>query len=234
MTPPPSGARARRTPLETVSFFHGLESDQRRELESAGRRNMLATGQYLFHQGESADSFHVVLSGRLRSLRRSPTGGVVVMHFIEPGDIVGEIPVLLGNRYHVDAQALESSEVFSLPLAEFRRVVAAHPEVGLRYMRAMAAKMVRILERLEAQKVMRADQRVANHLMTQTNVIPDVGSALELRSSKKIWAQDLGIQPESLSRALKRMTDNGVIRVEGRRIVIIDPDALNIIATGGV
>ena len=233
MTPPPPGSRARRTSLDSVSFFHGLEPEQRRELESAGRRKMLATGHHLFEQDEPADSFHVVLSGRLRSLRRPPSGGEVVMHFIEPGDIVGEIPVLLGNRYHVTAQALEPSEVFSLPLTEFRRVASAHPEVGLRYMRAMAAKMVRILERLEAQKVMRADQRVANHLLTQTNLMPDVGSALELRSSKKIWAQDLGLQPESLSRALRRMTDSGVIRVEGRRIVILDPDALNTLATGG-
>ncbi len=155
------------------------------------------------------------------------------MHFIEPGDIVGEIPVLLGNHYHVSAQALEPTEVFSLPLTEFRRVVSAHPEVGLRYMRAMAAKMVRILERLEAQKGMRAEQRVATHLMTQTNLVPDVGSALELRSSKKIWAQDLGLQPESLSRALRRLADDGVIRVEGRRIIIIDPDALNALASGG-
>ena len=232
----------RRTPLDSVPLFAQTSHEQRLKIEAAGVRRVIRKGRYVFRAGQPPAGLHVLLSGRLKSVRELPGGTQILMHFVQPGDVFGEVPALLAENYRVSALAVEDSEVFTLPLGAFTRLMAADPESGLLFMRSMAGKLSILLDRIELQKCPRTEQRIARSLLSRRTSTTSTASkarparasvVLTLRFSKKLWAEELGLQPESLSRGLRRLTEEGLIQVRGRDILLLDPPGLARVAAGG-
>lgn len=232
----------RRTPLDSVPLFAQTSPEQRLKIEAAGGRRVIRKGKYVFRAGQAPTGLHVLLSGRLKSVRELPGGTEILMHFVQPGDVFGEVPALLAMDYKVSAVAVEDSEVFTLPLGAFTRLMAADPESGLLFMRSMARKLSILLDRIELQKCPRTEQRIARSLLARRgsggNRDREVrtggpGEVLVLGISKKLWAEELGLQPESLSRGLRRLAEEGLIEVRGREILLLDPPGLARVAAGG-
>ena len=226
-------AERRRVPLEEAPVFAGISSQQKREIETVGTRKTVARGRFLFKEGDQPGGVHILLSGRLKSSRFLPGGHEVVLHFIEPGHLFGEIPAFLGKPYHAAAQAMEASEVFTLPMAALERLTSRQPEIALRIFRGMAQKMSVLLDRIEAQKGLHAEERLARFIISrsQPNGLKK-NSVFTLPINKKTLAAELGMQPESLSRSFRRLTESGVIRVRGRNIELLSPERLIALAGG--
>lgn len=220
----------RRTPLEEASLFTELTAEQKREVELAGSRRTVLRGRYFFEQGQPSQGLHVLLSGRLKSSRLIPGGQEIVLHFIEAGQVFGEIPAFLKKNYPATAQAVEDSEVFTLPLKALERLTARQPEIAMRIMRGMARKLVVLLDRIEIQKGMKAEARVARYIVASLGTSLAVGARFNVPGSKKTWAAELGLQPESLSRSFSRLAEIGAIRVVGKDIEVRDPVCLATLA----
>lgn len=213
----------RRTPLDEAPIFANISAEHKREIELAGTRRLIARGKFLFREGDRAQGVHVLLSGRLKSSRFLPGGHEIVMHFINAGDVFGEVPAFLDLPYPACGQAVVESEVFTLPRHMLERVVGRQPEVAIRIFQGMSRKLLVMLDRLEAQTGLRAEQRIARYLV---NRIPPgdlaAGCVFRLPVTKKVWATELGMQPESLSRSLALLTRAGAIRVAGKDIEVVD------------
>lgn len=208
-------------------MFAGLSAEQKREIELAGSRRIVRRERFFFREGEQPIGLHVLLSGRLKSSRfLSGEHGEheIVMHFVNPGEVFGEIPVFLGCPYPASARAVEECEVFTLPLQALERLVTRQPEVALRIFRGMARKLSNLLDRIEAHKGLRAEERIARYLVSRCGPLAlRKGVVFTLPVTKKEWAGELGLQPESLSRSLARLSEGGIIRVQGRNIHVAQP-----------
>lgn len=217
----------RRTPLEEAPLFSGMTPEQKRELEVAGSRHNYRRGETLFNEGEPIRGIHVLLSGRLKSSRFLPDGHEIIMHFIEPGQVFAEVPAFLGKPYPVTASALEDAEVFTLPVSALQRLIAREPEIAVRLFRSMATKLAIMLDRVELQKTHRAEERIARYLVSKIGAKRlSPGASFELSVPKKVWAAELGLQPESLSRSMARLAEEGILAVEGRELKVLDPARL--------
>ncbi len=225
-------AQLRRTPLSTVPIFASIPPEQRSRIEAAGRRRPVRRGRSIFREGEASTGLHILLSGRLKAVRELPGGGEFLMHFVEAGNVFVEVPALLDVPYSATSTAVDDAEVFTLPLAAFKRLIAQEPETGLLFMRSMATKLGVLLERIEVHKSPRAEQRVARSLLARRLDAESPVKTYRLAVSKKLWAEELGLQPESPSRALKRLTQAGIVTVAGREITLCDPARLARVAAG--
>ena len=193
----------RRTPLEQVPVFEKISPEQKRDIELAGSRRFVGRGKFLFREGDQASGIHVLLSGKLKSSRYLAGGHEIVMHFISPGEVFGEVPAFLGRSYPASAQAVEDSEIFTLPVRAIERLIAREPGIAMRIFRGMSRKLVVLLDRIEAQKGFRAEERITRYLLSHADrKVIESGGTYRLPATKKMWAAELGLQPESLSRSL--------------------------------
>jgi CRP/FNR family transcriptional regulator, dissimilatory nitrate respiration regulator len=223
----------RRVPLEEAPVFSGMSPQQKREIEMAGTRRIVGKARFLFKEGDPAHGLHVLLSGRLKSSRFLAGGHEVVLHFIEPGQLFGEIPAFLGKAYPAAAQASEQSEVFTLPMPALERLIARQPEIALRIFRGMAIKLNTLLDRIESQKGLHAEERLARYIVSRSEPTGlKRNTEFSLPINKKTLAAELGMQPESLSRSFRRLSEAGVIRVRGRNIALLAPEQLIQLAGG--
>lgn len=226
--------KRRRTPLEEAPVFRDLTAEQKREIEMTGMRKYVRKGGFVFHEGDPSIGLHVLLAGRLKSCRFLPGGQEIVMHLISAGELFGEVPAFLGKPYPVAARALEDSEIFTLPTSAMMRLMSRQPEVVMRILRGMSCKLANLIDRIQLQQGKRGEERIARYLVSRLGHAQiKEGASYMLPVTKKVWATELGLLPESLSRSLRQLKESSVVSVAKRQIRILDPSRLAQLAGAG-
>lgn len=117
------------TALHRNPTFSSLPLEVLRDLADELQDQFLAGGETLFRQGDLGDALYLVVSGRLQILRETPTGGDVIGE-LGPGETVGEIAILGGERRLATAVATRDTQLASLSKEGFHRILAKHPLVA--------------------------------------------------------------------------------------------------------
>ena len=92
--------------LADVPLLEGLPAEQRALLAGCARNVRFGVGEYLFRDGDPADSFYVVRHGSIALEAFVPTRGPVTIETIEPGEVLGWSWLFPPYRWHFDARAL--------------------------------------------------------------------------------------------------------------------------------
>jgi NTE family protein len=99
----------------------------------------LAAGEWLFHEGERADSAYLIRSGRVEIVVEHPTE--VVLRQVKRGAMVGELALLMHGIRSVSARASRDSELTQLTREQFEQLVLGSPMFALGLLRSMAAQV---------------------------------------------------------------------------------------------
>ena len=108
----------------------------------------LADGDYLITEGESDDSLHVLLEGKLEVVKHTGGGDVAGLAVLRDGDLAGELSFVDGHEHTVGLRALCTTHVLSLQREDFEKIVDAHPKIVYKVMRAIARSTHRIVHRM--------------------------------------------------------------------------------------
>jgi CRP/FNR family transcriptional regulator len=220
-----------RAALEELPHFRLLPAGVVDELVEASTLCELQAGQMLIREGEAADAFFVIRAGRVRLFRATPDGRQQVLHHLGSGHAFAEAAVLTMRTYPASAEAVEAgTEVVRVDRRRFLEVFEGDPAVAAGMVASLCGWLLRLVGRVEELTAASAAGRLARHLLG----LPARGRAgeqvIELAMAKKDLAGHLGMTPETLSRLLRRWSEDGVARSSGREIVILDGDALEEIA----
>jgi len=211
--------------LQQASLFAGLDEAAALEVVRRGRLRLFAAGQTLFLQGDPARGLHVVVHGRVKVFKSSPQGRAQTLMIMGPGEPVGEVAALAGDGYPAGAETLETTETFYIPRDAFVDLIRNQPEVALRLLSALSARLRAFASLIEDLSLKGVTERVAAYLLS---LAPDVGSVqtLDLVISKGELAETMGTVPATLSRAFQQLTRAGAIETKGRRVIIKDRASL--------
>jgi signal transduction histidine kinase len=122
--------------LGDVPVLADLGEEELGRLAAAGRERRLAPGEVLFHQGDRAVAFHVLLEGRLETTREV-AGEEVLMMSHGPGGYLGAMALLTDTPYRGSTRAADEAVVFELDGHELRALAFSHPPVLRRFLPAM-------------------------------------------------------------------------------------------------
>ncbi len=108
-------------------------------------------GERIVAAAESGACMFLVQSGSVRLTRPANGGGAPVeIAQLEKGDFFGERALLEGGTYGIDAEALDACEVIEIGPSTFHRLLRAHPEISVRLLRKLAARVERLERRLSS------------------------------------------------------------------------------------
>ena len=212
-------------PLPAIGLFDGLGRTHLSWLASVSQRRTLRRGEILFERGQPAEHLYIILTGHVKLVIPSDAGQEKILEFLDPGDVFGECVLLPGHRWIATAQALAPSRLLSFGKQELADAVQRTPGLALRLLSSVSYRLEGLLCDIESATFRSAAQRVAEYVLRQ----PRVGNQARLRFHKRAIASKLGLQPETFSRSLKQLATDGLISVQGPRIVIHDEGALQAI-----
>lgn len=212
-------------PLPSIGLFDGLGRTHLAWLASVSQRRALKRGEVLFERGQLAESLYVLLTGHIKLGIAPGAGQEKILEFLDPGDVFGECALLPGHRWIATAQALVPCRLLVFGKQELEEAVQKIPELALRLLSSVSYRLEGLLCDIESATFRTAAQRVAEYVLRQ----PRIGNQARLPFHKRAIASKLGLQPETFSRSLKQLVADGLITVQGPRIVIHDQSALEAI-----
>ena len=222
--------------VSRVPIFASLSTEQQAAVGECARATRLPRGEQLYGPGDPVGALFVVHSGQVKVTRVAHSGAEALVRVAGPGDAVGELAFLTGERPDYRVVALSEVSMCLFRHRDLAAILAANPAVAMGMLRSVASRLEAVEARLAAMSSIDVTGRLAEYLLglpiaSDSLDAQDRRTWVRLPMAKKDLASYLGTTPESLSRALRRMHDAGIITA-GRtaRLVIDDIDALERLA----
>jgi CRP-like cAMP-binding protein len=256
MTQPPQATVLQflSTALRKFPMLADLPATALGKLAEVARIRDVKRGIELFHQGDLAEVFALIQSGRLNLVQRSAEGKEVTLAALLPGDEAGLVVAWLGLPYPGSVVVAEDSTVIMLPGAVLWDVFRDYPEFSLAALRAVAFRLFDAQNRIRELTTERAQQRLARSLLRLAKRVSDfqqysqlysqqhsAGQAshasprpgvarVDLRLSQQDLAQMCGTTFETVSRILATWERDDILVAKRELITIHNPHALERIA----
>lgn len=216
-------------------LLEGLTPPERERVLAAARRREYARNEVICHEGDPADSLHLVASGRLAITASLATGETVTLRILGPGDYFGELALIRReSRRTATVAALEPARTLSLTSSVFSRLCREHPTVE-HAMTTLLAERVEALSQslLEALHVgldRRVHRRLVELAQTYSNGADRTDGAGRSPVSIPLTQAQLadltgGTRP-SVNQVLQRLEAEGLVALRRGRIEVLDRPAL--------
>ncbi|MDJ0805301.1 MAG: Crp/Fnr family transcriptional regulator [Gammaproteobacteria bacterium] len=213
--------------LKNSYLFSKLDDDQIRRVEAMSRKLSLTDGESLFQVGDQAKRFYLVTKGQIKLNRLSLNGNEKVIEIISPGHTFAEALMFSESPvYPVNASAIGDVELLSFDNRAFLALLRESVDTCFRLMGDMSQRLKRLIKEIDDLTLQSATGRVAGYLWGCWDEQRDRGNVINLNVPKGVLASRLSVKPETFSRILHNFTDQGLIRVNGSAIEIIDAAGL--------
>jgi len=186
-------------------------------------------GERIFQEGDPAPGVFVVGSGLVRVFKLAPSGKEHVRHLAGPGMTFAEVAVLGNFPCPAFAQALEKTTCLLLPVEPFMRALRDDHQFSLQILSSMGMWVKSLVSLLEDIVLRDAAGRVAGYLLQAQ---AEQGAAISLPGLKRYIASHLNLTSETLSRTLRQLREDRLIREGESGLVILDTPGLKRIAEG--
>ncbi len=206
-------------------LFEGLPKQQIEDIAGISVEKKYQRGQNIFFEGDLGIGFYMVAKGKVKIFKVSPAGKEHILHIFGAGEPFGEVPVFHGQPFPATAEALMKTKAIFFPRKEFIHLVESNPSIALSMLAVLSLRLRRFASQIESLSLKEVPSRLANYLIYLSEEQDD-SDTLELDISKGQLASLLGTIPETLSRIFARMSDEGLIRVTGRTIELLDRQGL--------
>jgi CRP/FNR family transcriptional regulator len=210
--------------LRKAPLFANLPPDDLRRVSEIASARHFGKKASVFREGERADGFFVVAEGRVKVFKLSEDGKEQVLHLIGPGQSFAEATIFEGGTYPAHAEALEECDLVYLPKRSFIDLLERNPRIALRMMASLSKWLKRMTDLVESISLRDVETRLVRYLSDELagrGVAIKDGMIYELDVSKNVLASRLGTVPETFSRTLKKLQEEGKIRVKGKQIRIL-------------
>ena len=202
-------------------------------LEEGAQFVRFGSGASVFERGSMPTGLFFVHAGAVRLMSLCPEGRPKVVEIFEPGSMFGEIGVFTGQCYRTWTQAIGASVLIHVPRARMLEAVAMDNALSNRMLTAVCARIQRLVGAISSTASGTASLRVASYLLEQLERSPRTDACIVLPAPKKAIASLLNLTPETLSRVLRSMVEDGVLTVGGRRIHVRDRSLLAAMVSSG-
>ncbi|PID72491.1 MAG: transcriptional regulator [Desulfobulbus propionicus] len=206
-------------------LFGGLDGEQLEQLEAITVCKSYKRGETIFHEGDEGNGFYLVASGKVKIFKVSQEGKEQILHIFGYGEPFGEVAVFHGAPFPATAMTLASAEILFLPRKEFIALVRDNPSLALKMLAVLSMRLRHFVAQVENLTLREVPGRLAAHLLY---LMEEQGrdDQVTLDVPKGQLASLLGTTPETLSRIFAKMSEEGIIQVQGKTITISDVEAL--------
>jgi len=225
----PEGRSNRIMALKKAPLFGDLSAKELNFLAERAVLQHLKAGAPIFNEGDPCEGLYVVEAGAVKIFKTSASGREQVLTVEGPGGSVAELPVFDGGDYPASAAALSEAAVLFVSKKDFRALCLQHPEVALKVLKVVGSrlrKLVGVIEELSFTTVRHRLATLLLRLAKRRGKETPRGVEFTLQSSNQELAAHIGTVRELVSRNLSRLQAEGIVKLDGKTVVIPDIESL--------
>lgn len=208
-----------------VPFLALLPDEDLNLLASHARRESIPARTTICRRGEPVDALVIVESGHVLLFVSRPGDPAGIVRVVGPNETFGECSLLPDVGSPVTAETFDPAELILIPVAPLRVLVEERFDVMLAMLGHVSIRLRRLLNQVGSLKTRTTTQRLAAHLVGLTTTT-EGAVEVSLRYGKTLLARELGMQPETFSRAMMKLQPVGVRYRRSREAFFVEDIAL--------
>jgi CRP-like cAMP-binding protein len=189
------------------------------------RKRTFAKGMIIFHKDSPGRSLYIIESGKVRIFILSESGQEISVRIYGCGDVFGELSMLDGLPRSAGAVAMEKTRVLTLHRDDFLALLARFPRIAPGIIATLSGRVRYTTKYAESLAFLDVFGRVADRLLELADcygVDCGEGREIDLRLTQTELASLVGTTRESVNKVLGTFRDQGLIRLDGQRITVLD------------
>jgi len=208
--------------LQSIHYFSGLEPEELESLKKFIFEKPATKGEIIIFEGEPSNLVYFVVSGVVKLFKTSPDGKEQIIYLVRPYESFNEIPVFEAGASLASAQAMTPVVLYSMEKDDLRNALARHPALAMNVIQVLAQRTEQLLSLVEDLSFRRVTGRVAKILLEYLGN----RDSPPRRLTQQEMAAMAGTAREMIGRSLKLLEEEGMVRLDRNRIVIVDEEAL--------
>lgn len=219
--------------LSRAPLFQGLSLEVLARIFRLAHTKQVEAGGFFFNEGDDAEHFFVLTSGRVKLTQITPEGQQVLIRLIGQGDAFGGVGAFGDPTYPVGAEAVEASTALAWTSGTMRHLLETEPTIALNALHFVAGRLHDLQRRYHQLMTERVERRVARallRLVQEAGRRVDAGVEIDFPVSRQDIAEMTGTTLYTVSRLLSAWEERGIVRSGRQRIVLTNPHALVTIA----
>lgn len=221
-----SPAVDRRELLERLELFSELAPAELDAVVVVTRAELFVPRDIVVRQGEPAETAFAVVYGRLKVVTTGGSGQESVVGMLRKGEVFGELAILDGGARSATVIALAPTLVLAIDRRKLQALLLKEPTVSYKLLRVLAR---RLRLAIDAREVLDVPARVAKQLLQLAQDdgerVPG-GVRIRIELSQRELGAMVGATRESVNKTLAGFAKKGMVRAEGKQLVVLDGGAL--------
>jgi len=213
--------------LRDSSIFYSLNDDELSELAELSIERSFMSNEFIFWDGDAPEWFYIVAEGKVKVLKHSSLGREFTIAFFGPGEMFGEVAVFENKPYPASAQTVAETKVVGIKREDLLYFLANRPQVALKIINILAARLRDAQGRLRDLAGERVQQRLASVLLMLSSKL---GPSLTF--TRQEIAEMVGTTTETAIRVMSNLKDRGIISSVRGEVIILDEEKLRLLSEG--
>jgi len=206
------------------SFFCNLIIEDLKDLSLNKSSSIYKKGQVIFHEGNRPHGLYCIYEGKVKLYKIGQFGKEQILRLASNCDIMGYRSLICNERYYATATALEDSKICHISMESFNRVLDNSSDLNYRLMKLLTKDIKDSENKIINISQKSVEERVAEALIVLREKFGTEEDEKTLNTSitRKEIGDMAGVTTESTIRKLSDMRQEGIIEINGRKIVIPD------------
>jgi CRP/FNR family transcriptional regulator len=191
------------------------------ESKISSNANILETekGESIFFEGEKANFLYYIINGSIKLYRLNDEGKVANIKVVKKGEVFADIVLFDECKYPVNAVSVDQSTILCLNAKALKEIILSNRKLTESFIIMLTKRIKYLVNKIDMLELDNAENRLLSYLQELRNTRN--GNEIILDLSKKEIAEIIGIRTETLSRLLKKMSNNGILKVRSKKITFL-------------
>lgn len=208
--------------LNELSLFSQINKDTLEQLNNICFKKQLKKGEHLFRDKEIIRNIYIVRNGKVALYKQSESAQKKVIFILGENVVINEV-IIEDLPASINCEAFENAEIYCFDRAKFVEIMKDDFELSKIIINSLATKVRRLYRQGKNSIPIKVEKRVAAKLwkLSRDYGIETVeGTLIDLNITITYLADMFGAPRETISRALKILSNEGLIINKNKRIII--------------
>ncbi len=204
--------------LRNCGIFEELSDNEIKELHEISFEKSFKAGDTIFMEGDSSKYLHILLDGSVELVKANSKFGEYHLHFIAAPSMIAELPTFDMLPFPATCRAATDVKIVKIEFDTFKTKMLSRQNISYSFIKSLLQK-IKILEGfIQKELCLSAEEKIVS-------MLADTPAIFEHKKHVDI-AKILNITPETLSRTLRRLKEQGVVEFDGRRVYLLNAKGL--------
>lgn len=205
--------------LRSIYIFESIQMEQMDEILQNCELKKFKKNNIVFFEGEIAEHLNILLTGKVRLFKTDHKANEVLIDKISAPSIIAEMPAFEQIAYPATCTAENDVEILKIKISDLTTKILQSSQISFQIIKSMSKKIKQLEYIISRSISMNATQKIAKFLIENEKDLENI--------SQKEMSKILCIQPETSSRILAKMKENQIVKINKRKIEILDNNKIN-------